>query len=137
MRSLFDLPFKVGFTGTQLGMSKKQKKELKKWLEEHKIQEFHHGDCVGADEQAHNLAKELGIKVVIHPPTVPDKRAFCEGGTILPKHDYLERNKHIVDATNLLLAAPKEMEELLRSGTWATIRYAKKTGKEVTIFYPG
>lgn len=49
---------RIGFTGTQNGMTKAQKSQL--WnsvtdLTPSSIggHEFRHGDCVGADEQAH------------------------------------------------------------------------------------
>lgn len=70
---------KVGFTGTQLGMTGFQIEELTKLLMATTITQFHHGDCIGADEQAHEIAKALGIPVAIHPPINPSKRAFCKG----------------------------------------------------------
>jgi predicted Rossmann fold nucleotide-binding protein DprA/Smf involved in DNA uptake len=48
----------------------------------------------------------------------------------------LDRNRDIVDAAAVLIAAPKEMTETLRSGTWATVRYARKQGKQVWIVWP-
>ena len=51
----------------------------------------------------------------------------------LPPKDYLDRNHDIVDQTDLLIATPKENTEVLRSGTWATIRYAKKINKPTWI----
>ena len=41
-----------------------------------------------------------------------------------------------MDNSDILIATPKEKEEQLRSGTWATIRYAKKTKKIVFLVYP-
>jgi hypothetical protein len=97
--------------------------------------EFHHGDCVGADAEADDLIAQIGgCKIVIHPPDNPRKRAFktrYPGRIVLPAKPYLMRNHDIVDATDILIAAPKTNEEELRSGTWATIRYAMKQGKEV------
>lgn len=46
-----------------------------------------------------------------------------------------KRNHDIVDATEWLIATPKKFEEI-RSGTWATVRYAKKVKKPVTIIWP-
>lgn len=48
----------------------------------------------------------------------------------------LKRNYDIVDACDILLAAPRTLTEELRSGTWATIRYARKTGKKYLILAP-
>jgi predicted Rossmann fold nucleotide-binding protein DprA/Smf involved in DNA uptake len=74
-------------------------------------------------------------------------RAFCDqierpegrrGMTLVmhPPRSFLERNHDIVDASEVLVAIPKETEEVLRSGTWATIRYAHKLRRRVMIIYP-
>jgi hypothetical protein len=41
-----------------------------------------------------------------------------------------------VDATGWLLAAPRTKTEEQRSGTWATIRYARKLGRQVCLLWP-
>ncbi len=131
---------KVGFTGTQIGMSLRQKAALREFLLDLEIDEFHHGDCIGADEEAHRLLLDLRPSslptIVIHPPINPAKRAYCRrfsspGIKIveLNPQDYIERNHSIVDAVHGLIVAPKSDAEELRSGTWATYRYAKKIGK--------
>jgi len=128
---------KVGFTSTSEGMTKNQKRNLLGILFELGDFEFHHGDCVGGDEQAHKIAKKLNGKIVVHPPINPNKRAFCKGGKILPPKEYLARNKDIVNGgRDLLIAAPKERSEILRSGTWSTIRYARKKKREIVILKP-
>ena len=48
---------------------------------------------------------------------------------------YLERNRDIVDACDILIACPRTLKEELRSGTWATVRYARKVGKPVAILW--
>lgn len=128
---------KVGFTGTQKGMNLKQHILVQTFLEEIRWpSEFHHGDCIGADAQAHGIARELGIRVIVHPPKNFEKRAFCkEAGMCNPK-PYLERNRDIVNDTDVLIATPETSYEVVRSGTWATIRYARKTGKTVYVFFP-
>jgi len=48
--------YNYGFTGTKNGMTDKQKKTLKKILETSGNNFImHHGDCIGADEEAHNI----------------------------------------------------------------------------------
>jgi len=54
----------------------------------------------------------------------------------MPEADYLARNHFIVAYSEELVAAPKSNKEELRSGTWATIRYARKRKRMVTIIYP-
>lgn len=124
----------IGFTGTQIGMSDRQKMSLRRHLVSVGATEFHHGDCIGADADAHWIAIGLGCRIVIHPPEISSKRAFCKWADCeLPAKPYLDRNHDIVDCCDKLIAAPKSLEEELRSGTWATVRYAKKAGKPGVI----
>lgn len=127
---------KIGFTGTQVGMTQQQTDEVHRLLRKFRAAEFHHGDCVGADQQAHGEAMVLGVRTVIHPPVIGAKRAYCPADETRPPKEYLLRNHDIVDETQVLIATPKEITEQLRSGTWATIRYAKKMNRRVYIVYP-
>ena len=131
---------KVGFTGTQKGMSEQQKKQLIEILTVvlEPVTEFHHGDCIGADADAHEIVLKLKMPVVVHPPINKSKRAFFSQAAkaIWPERDYLERNHEIVDECDILIAAPYG-KEVLRSGTWATVRYAKKKHKDMIIFNTG
>jgi hypothetical protein len=127
---------RVGFTGTQRGMSQAQKDALyERIFRLNGISEFHHGDCIGADYQAQALVRKHSpdTELHIHPPTDGVKRAFCKHGVVYPPKHYLARNHDIVDRTDVLLAAPYTDTEQLRSDTWATIRYARKQGKQVII----
>lgn len=135
------MPLRIGFTGTSEGMSSHQSRIVGKMLT-HATQ-LHHGDCVGSDNMAHQLAP-VTCAIVIHPPINESKRAFCHnvrrGATqkifVVSPKEYLERNHDIVDATDVLIATPKGLGEELRSGTWSTIRYARKQGKVVIIVGP-
>lgn len=129
----------VGFTGTREGMTTKQRLALKPVLQRlfSAGSEFHHGDCIGADEEAHYIARTLKFLIAIHPPIGSEKRAFCLGDRMYDTKAYLERNHDIVDACNVLIAIPQGFKEELMAGTWATIRYASKGGdKPITIIYP-
>ena len=133
---------KVGFTGTQYGMTTGQYREVTKILLSLKeMVEFHHGDCVGADQEAHNFVwgEMKKARIYIHPPINPKKRAHCtsEDSIILKAQEYLVRNHAIVDAVDLLIAAPRSVGvEELRSGTWATIRYARERMMQYIIVWP-
>jgi len=116
----------VGFTGTQVGMNINQRIIVDAFLRRLKPTEVHHGDCIGADTDFHNICKALNTNIIIHPPIIETKRGFNYSEFIHHPKDYLVRNHDIVDASDWLFATPKENEEVLRSGTWATIRYAKK-----------
>ena len=124
-----------GFTGTRQGMSDFQMGQLFGYLLRFKIKEFHHGDCLGADAQADKIARALGCKIFIHPPVDDKYRAFCArpGDTVYEAKPYLERDDDIVIATKVLFAAPKSDVEERRSGTWYTIRKARKLGKKIVM----
>jgi hypothetical protein len=134
----------VGFTGTQKGWTKEQKDSFYRIIDKHDFlikpkywTSFHHGDCIGADWQAHFLIDLMKVPIVIHPPIKEDKRAFCQHYTEIRKQkEYLARNKDIVNETDVLIATPKEDKEIVRSGTWSTVRYARKKGKRIIIIYP-
>jgi hypothetical protein len=134
---------KIGFTGSSKYVTKEQQLSLAEVLAENCVvedyarPEFHHGDCVEADALAHDLAHQLKYYIVVHPPINNKARAFKSGDLILATLPYLIRNKRIVEATEKLIAVPAQKEEQFRrSGTWFTIRYARKTGKPVTLIYP-
>jgi hypothetical protein len=128
----------VGITGTQKGLTEAQFAALELLLPHMGMTEIHAGDCVGVDAEIVTYVKEAlpSVKTVGHPPTIADKRAFLEYDEERAPKDYLVRNHAIVDAADYLVACPKEDEEVLRSGTWATVRYARKTGKTVVIIKP-
>jgi hypothetical protein len=48
----------------------------------------------------------------------------------------LVRNEVIERETGLLLAAPGEVIEQHRSGTWSTVRFARKMGRAIWIVRP-
>jgi len=130
----------LGFTGTQVGLTPKQRKTLEFILRKFVGVEskLRHGDCIGADDEANALARNLNFKTIAHPPISSKKRAFCEVDKSLPEKDYLDRNHDIVNCSKLLIACPRESHENLRSGTWATIRYARKMNKDlIIIFFDG
>jgi predicted Rossmann fold nucleotide-binding protein DprA/Smf involved in DNA uptake len=132
----------IGFTGTRQGMTRKQADECKELLLKIRRESdnygtfFHHGDCTGADAEAHYIALELDYSIIIHPPTNQKMVANCKGNKRMEPKPYLERNHDIVDASTILIATPETEEEVLRSGTWATVRYARRQNKEVRILNP-
>ena len=134
--------FKVGFTGTQTGMTRYQKQQvvfhLDRLAKTYQTLEIHHGDCIGADAEFHSISLKYWpntLQVIVHPTYIRGKRAGCTSPnqTTLPVKPPLERNRDIVDAVDGMFAAPKESEEVLRSGTWAAVRYARK--QQVPIIY--
>lgn len=95
-----------------------------------------HGDCVGADEDFHRLARLSGLYIIGHPPLNNSKRAFCKFDEERSPQEYLVRNKNIVDGSFWMIFTPPGFEEETRSGTWSTIRYARQRGSLITIVWP-
>jgi hypothetical protein len=119
-------------------MTAAQAATIYEYLFDHDVEEFHHGDCIGADATAHEIADNAHIPIVIHPPTDASKRAFCKGAlVVLRAYPYLVRNHNIVESVDVMLATPFEDKEVLRSGTWATVRYARKRGIPCWLILPG
>ena len=134
---------KIGFTGTRDGMTEAQITALVKALVYAiEITEAHHGMCVGADAQFHEVIRKIDpgrmIKIVGHPASNFRyyNRAKVECDEVREARPSLDRNHDIVDACTYLIAAPKTALEMLRSGTWSTIRYAKKQKKGTFVIEP-
>lgn len=130
--------FHVGFMGTsQKDLTARQVKGLLRYLSQIEgALVVHHGDHVKASAQFHEIAREVGAFICIHPPTNSRLRAFCRGDVLYTAKEYPICNHDIVHASRVLLAAPKEQDEQLRSCTWAAVRYARKVGCPVKMFYP-
>jgi hypothetical protein len=131
----------IGFTGTRAGMTPEQQTRVSLLLLELGATDLDHGDCIGADDQADQIGRELGLGIFIHPPTNPKLRAWCNTRphgeiTVLEEFPFLVRNQHIADAGDEVVAAPKEMTEERRSGTWWTVRYARGKRRPVHIVWP-
>jgi len=151
---------KLGFTGTKDGMSIEQKRLLEEHftalLEGYDWIEFHHGDCIGADAQAATMLRVLSNKlrmmkqatcqvtIIAHPgypvrdPEDTRWRAFTAeiNDEIREAKPFIARDHDIVDETDELLATPLTREEQVSSGTWTTVRYARKKKKKITIINP-
>lgn len=129
----------VGFTGSQAGMTGDQAATFMRALIGLGIPriEFHHGDCVGADAQAHMVAIWMRLAVVIHPPADGRRRAWCEHATEMrAPQAYMTRNAAIAEAADVLLAVPDGWFEVQRSGPWATVRRARWRRVPVVVIWP-
>lgn len=128
----------LGFTGTRRGCTEPQLRGLRIVFEEgwrtgpHTL---HHGDCIGADKQAHRIARELSWRIVGHPPENYSKRAMCKCDELRPEKSYLCRNREIVLETQALVACPQGPEQV-RSGTWYTVRFARLRRRPIYIIWP-
>lgn len=127
----------VGFSGTQVGMTDEQKQSFRNVLTGLSPGYFHHGWCRGADAEADEIARDLGFKIIGHPPTNTKKMATLPEPFIMcdPK-DYLDRNLDIAIASEIFVATPKEFKEIKRSGTWSTVRRARGRAEWLCIINP-
>lgn len=130
----------IGVTGTRAGMTHDQRstiaRYLRTWRDSHGAIELHHGDCVGVDAGVAALAATLAYRIVCHPPTITRHRAYVRSHETLPAADYLVRNRRIVDTADLMVACPRTATECKRSGTWATIRYARESSCPLVVLGP-
>lgn len=129
---------KIGFTGTQRGTTQPQRAllicEIQLWAP--KL--FVHGGCIGADAEAHKIVRQFSkaTTIKIRPSDIPAKTAKLDADIRCAPKPPLERNHHIVREVDRMIACPGEYGEVLRSGTWATIRYARKHSVPILIIYP-
>lgn len=107
----------IGFTGTRGGMTPEQKAsfEAELWALPPGAA-FHHGACVGADEEAVFLVHKVAAQtsptwVAAHPgpKTRWDSQAAREASALCHgRKDYRPRNTDIVKACDVLCAGPPD-----------------------------
>lgn len=145
---------KVGFSGTREGMTVAQRHAFKELINQKTVRlgtiEFHHGDCVGADLEAHIIVNDelkydrhkKGHEIIVHPPIEDKFRAFSHlrendlPVRVLIEEGYHKRNDEIIRVVDELIATPSTFHSELRSGTWSVIRKCEKIAKELTIIRP-
>lgn len=129
----------VGVTATRSGLTRGQlaaaRGLLAIWAEQGATK-LHHGDCVGGDVQVAEMARELGYWIVCHPPDNERLRANGPADETRSPLPYLVRNERLVDTVSVLLGLPVGDVEMRRSGTWATVRYARKVGRPLVVVGP-
>lgn len=141
------------FTGTQDGMTVAQLEAAEHVLKL-KIGWTTHGNglCIGADAQFFELVKNLRPDVRIRgfPCTKQDKQRndlykLCDAGLHMFGTKFpapLERNEIMTvwardhEQFGQCVASPKEFDEQLRSGTWSTIRRARKHKLMIIYLWP-
>lgn len=134
-------PIHIGFTGNRYGLTDEQKTQITAIFDIYNNIIVSHGDCIGSDTDFHNLSiqyKQLNpmknFQIHIYPPTDDKLRSYCNGDIILNPKPYLQRNKDIVLDSDILIGCPNDKtKEVLRSGTWSTIRLARKLKKQIYL----
>lgn len=105
------------------------------------VERFSTGGAFGVDSVAARLAAQLHPRA-LHELYYPYGEWWNEDllsdrywWTKVAVHGgYMVRNDALVAACDVLLAFPKTSEEEQRSGTWATIRRARKAEKPVWMY---
>lgn len=130
---------RIGFSGTRDGMTAHQEKELIAWVEENRdvIIQFTHGCCIGSDEQAHSIVRKIchdNVTIVGRPgfATGHPMRSDCRCDTTEHVQAPMDRNRAIVHNSDILIFTPK-FPQLKRSGTWATLKFARDVVKKPVI----
>ena len=130
----------LGFTGTRNSLPDDRNESLFRALRKAYSKGFrvlHHGDAIGSDALAHKLARKIGFEIVVHPSADSKHRAYVKAKknvTILAPRPSLKRNMDIVNESAMLIARPIDPDkEELRSGTWHTIRCARKKGIKIKM----
>lgn len=137
---------KYGFTGTRRGMTMEQVNRLIEVVgpgSELGMTEFHHGDCVGADDDAAGIVFSYAksVRIICHPPLDEKHRAF-NGNYIecRERKTHFARNRDIVNESERLIACPCTVQMITpktMGGTAYTVNYARKQGKPILIIEPG
>jgi len=133
----------VGFTGPSSGMTAAQAVRVTQALTSLRgvgASTANHGMCIGADEVFHGLARYLGFRLVGWPGVTNTgtvyRRAAVTCDEVMPVKFFLDRNRDIVHASSVLLTTPDGARERVRSGTWATIRYARRCKLPLVLIDP-
>lgn len=126
----------LGFTGTRAGLTTLQRRALEQVVADAAPDVVVHGCCIGADAEFDTIAAALGILRHGRPSDMPGLTFRPAGKVVLhPAKRPLERNRDIVEACDELVACPGAVE-VRRSGTWATVRLARRLRKLISIVLP-
>lgn len=130
-----------GFTGTRKGMTHAQHTWIERWMRDGHPGVARHGGAYGADTQFHAIWKDTArnpSKVFVYPADDKRRKLFLNQPRVFVEQvmDPLVRNEIIVDKDAFILAAPHTQHEIIRSGTWHTIRCAIRNEKPVLIAWP-
>lgn len=133
-------------SGTQKGLTSIQQNVLFDLIDDFLStpgpHEWRDGDCIGVDAECARYIHEVrtacawDVKTFSHPGDLSPKRAGVKHDRNFTPIAPLARNRLMVERSTHVLIAPKESVEAIRSGTWATWRWARKKGRPWLIVYP-
>lgn len=131
------------FSGTRNGMTESQLRACENILKALQPARVRHGGCHGADREFHVIARDYPR--YIHPGDRGQQLWAVKEGFLVPTRDFvfeptenhIQRDKLMIDLSTHVLATPKGVVEQMRgSGTWVSIRYAKKLKRPLFVVWP-
>ncbi len=129
-----------GFTGSRAGMTAVQYDWCRKLLKAGQPDVLRHGGAFGADTQVHALWREERTSGKCEVWPADDKRhaMFLNQRNVIVQTVMgpLYRNQEIVTRSTFLFATPHTQHEVIRSGTWHTVRHAAKANVPTLICWP-
>lgn len=132
----------IGFTGTQRTMTLAQHTLLVTELETLRAggaDLMVNGCCEGSDRIAWRIWRDLGGRFCLRPGDRGQFRWACDVARdedmVHSPIGYMPRNDLIAEAPTVV-ATPREESEIDRSGTWATVRRARRHGSALAIILP-
>lgn len=125
----------VAVTGTRMGITTAQIAAITRHLRH--ATWLHHGGAVGADRTCHAIFARPW-QTQVWPSNAEQERWAREQpiGVIHARRLPLNRNRAMVNIVERVFALPAGMEEEQRSGTWATVRYARAVKCPCLVIYP-
>lgn len=129
-----------GFTGTRAGMTKQQMDLVRACLTLGKPAIIRHGAAFGADREFHAIWREELPKRFADVWPADDKSVKLfdrqDNVSINPVLPPLQRNEEIVKRSKFMIATPHSQQEEQKSGTWMTVRCARRLEKPALIIWP-
>lgn len=137
-----EMTVRIGFTGTRWGMSPEQQKAVADLVNElvNRDERFeaHHGDCIGADSQFHDIVDVYPHRWIVGHPGPADDVGRQAGRLFNYRHGplpHMKRNRAIVDISTVMIATPFEDVEQKYGGTWKTIGMSRKVARRLAIVH--
>jgi hypothetical protein len=135
----------VGFAGYWRGMTAEQLAALSSWLVSIDPAEFRCGGCLGADQQAAEVACRLTrAKLIVHRQPVAKIESpilLAVASKVLPPDPADgKRNVALVNASDVIALAPHSRDDS-RGGTYRTFKFARWVNKwngrkPIMLFWP-
>lgn len=140
----------IGFTGTRRGLTPAQLDTFHQLVGEIQPREFHHGSCLGADEDAAlsvSFRSDIRTDIMAWPGKPASgganeflsQRAIEASNYVMREMTHFARNREIVKAATHVIGCPWQASRPPKGtggGTWYTLEQGEKAGKVVIVIWP-